>query len=157
MQLVAIKHPSAGDNTRSTRCNLSVTVLGVATAWPACPRMPMPCHEGEIQSWQCEFFKPRKASLDWTALILDVCEETTIGDIQSNSFIMSYCATTNKIINIQGKQLTPTINTNKLETGPKQIARVIYRQVAKTANYSKYYIIWNNKEKVLWANNTGNG
>jgi len=44
---------------------------------------------------------------------------------------MSYCATTNKIINIQGKQLTHTINTNKLETGPKRVARVIYRQVNK--------------------------
>jgi len=62
--------------------------------------------KGEFQSWQCEFFKPRKASLDWTALIIDVCEEKTIGGRQSNSFIMSYWATTNNIINIQGKQLT---------------------------------------------------
>jgi len=50
-------------------------------------------------------FEPRKAPLDWTALIKGVCEEKTIGGRQSNSFIMSYCATTNKIINIQGKQL----------------------------------------------------
>jgi len=62
--------------------------------------------KGEFQSWQCEFFKPRKASLDWTALILSVCEEKTIRKTRSNSFIMSYCAPANRIINIQEKQLT---------------------------------------------------
>ena len=35
--------------------------------------------KGEFQSWQCEFFEPIKAPLGWTALIIDVCEETTIG------------------------------------------------------------------------------
>jgi len=49
-----------------------------------------------------------------------VCEETTIGEGQSNSFIMSYCATTNKIIKIQGKQLSHDqykSTKNRPETG----------------------------------------
>ena len=60
------------------------------------------CHEGEFQSWQCEFFEQRKAPLGWTAVILVVCEETTIGTKLGNSFNMSYCVTVSTIINMQG-------------------------------------------------------
>ena len=41
------------------------------------------------RSWQCEFFERTKAPLCWTAQILGVCEETTIGTTLRNSFIMS--------------------------------------------------------------------
>ena len=63
-----------------------------------------PVTKGEFQSWQCEFFERTKAPLGWTALIVDVCEETTIGNTLSNSFNMSYCVTISRIINIPRNQ-----------------------------------------------------
>jgi len=75
-----------------------------------------PVTKGEFQSWQCEFFEQTEAPLGLTALILDVCEETTIGNTLSNSFNMSYCVTVSRIIPRNNQY---AINTNKLETGPK--------------------------------------
>jgi len=60
--------------------------------WQTLPPSMKTCH-GEFQSWQCEFFKRTKAPLGWTALILDVSEETTIGTNLRNSFNISYCLT----------------------------------------------------------------
>jgi len=70
-----------------------------------------------------------------------VSEETTIGEIQSNSFIMSYCATTNKIINIQGKQLTHTINTNKLQTGRARYLQAGSQKQPTIASITEFEII----------------
>ena len=55
-----------------------------------------------------------------------MCEETTIGERQSNSFIMIYCVTTNKIINTQGKQLTH--NQYKETRNMPQMGRARYLQ-----------------------------
>jgi len=52
-----------------------------------------------FRSWQCEFFERTKAPLGWTALIVDVCEETTIETTLSNSFNTSYGVTNSRNIN----------------------------------------------------------
>jgi len=68
---------------------------------------------GWFQSWQCEFFERTKAPLGWTALFLDVSEETTIGTSLRNSFNMSYCVTISRNINIP-RNNQYAFNTNKL-------------------------------------------
>ena len=52
-----------------------------------------------FRSWQCEFFERTKAPLGWTALILDVCKETTIETNLRNSFNTSYGVTNSRNIN----------------------------------------------------------
>jgi len=52
-----------------------------------------------FRSWQCEFFERPKAPLGWTALILDMCEKTTIETNLRNSFNTSYGVTNSRNIN----------------------------------------------------------
>ena len=66
-----------------------------------------------FRSWQCEFFERTKAFLGWTALILDVCEETIIGTGLRNSFNMSYGVTKSRNINKPNNNQY-AVNTNKL-------------------------------------------
>ena len=86
--------------------------------------------KGEFRSWQCEFFERPKAPLGWTALILDVCEETTIVNKLRNSFTVSYCVTISRIINKPNNNQY-AINTNQLETGPKTGRAQYLQQVAE--------------------------
>ena len=85
---------------------------------------------GWFRSWQCKFFERTKAPLGWTALILDVSEETTIGTNLRNSFNMSYGVTISRNINIP-RNNQYAINTNKLQTGPKTGRAQYLQQVAK--------------------------
>ena len=74
-------------------------LVGRQEGHPACKKLSGGVTRGWFRSWQCEFFERTKAPLGWTALILDVCEETTIGTGLRNSFNMSYGITNSRNIN----------------------------------------------------------
>jgi len=72
----------------------------------------VPVTRVRFRSWQCEFFERTKAPLGWTALILDVCEETTIGTGLRNSFNMSYGVTICRNIKYQETTNMQSIQIN---------------------------------------------
>ena len=80
-------------------------VLNKSMLWSSRFSWRQCCHEGGISVVTVRVLRAKKSfpRLNCTNYRC-VCEETTIGEGQSNSFIVNYCATTNKIINIQGKQ-----------------------------------------------------
>ena len=128
---------------------MQIVCIAVWFSWCHCHSKPTHhlVTRGEFRSWQCEFFEQTKAPLRWTALILDVCEETTIGTTLRNSLIWVTASQYAEILIYRETTNMQSIQIN-YKQAPKWDACAISTAGSQNlTNYRKFYRFWNNKVK----------